>query len=141
VKGFHVLYAPLASPWDRFAGVSSPKISSPATRLYRSRPIRPTGFSERLHDVERTDGLVIVGGGPAGLSAAIEARRAGVKSVCVLDEGVAPGGQIYRATDPGSPSPTRTMPATNTRTDRRSLARLGQAARKSTRALLSGRVG
>jgi len=45
--------------------------------------------------------LVIVGGGPAGLSAAIEARRAGVKSVVVLDEGPAPGGQIFRRYGPG----------------------------------------
>src|SRR5688500_16225981 len=45
--------------------------------------------------------LVIIGGGPAGLSAAIEARRAGVKSVIVLDEGVAPGGQIFRRYGPG----------------------------------------
>jgi thioredoxin reductase len=45
--------------------------------------------------------LVIVGGGPAGLSAAIEARRAGVGSVVVLDEGMAPGGQIFRRFGPG----------------------------------------
>jgi D-hydroxyproline dehydrogenase subunit alpha len=45
--------------------------------------------------------LVIVGGGPAGMNAAIEARRAGVKSVCILDEGVAPGGQIFRRYGPG----------------------------------------
>jgi D-hydroxyproline dehydrogenase subunit alpha len=45
--------------------------------------------------------LVIIGGGPAGLSAAIEARGAGVASVVVLDEGVAPGGQIFRRYGPG----------------------------------------
>lgn len=45
--------------------------------------------------------LVIVGGGPAGLSAAIEARKAGVESVVVLDEGIAPGGQIFRRYGPG----------------------------------------
>jgi len=45
--------------------------------------------------------LVIVGGGPAGMNAAIEARRAGVNSVCILDEGVAPGGQIFRRYGPG----------------------------------------
>jgi D-hydroxyproline dehydrogenase subunit alpha len=45
--------------------------------------------------------LVIVGGGPAGMNAAIEARRAGVRSVCILDEGVAPGGQIFRRYGPG----------------------------------------
>jgi thioredoxin reductase len=40
--------------------------------------------------------LVIIGGGPAGMSAAIEARQAGVKSVSILDDNVALGGQIYR---------------------------------------------
>ncbi|SAK59732.1 (2Fe-2S)-binding protein [Caballeronia glebae] len=39
--------------------------------------------------------LLIVGAGPAGMSAAIEARRAGL-DVIVADEGEAPGGQIYR---------------------------------------------
>jgi thioredoxin reductase len=39
--------------------------------------------------------LLIVGAGPAGLSAAIEARRTGLQ-VIVADEGEAPGGQIYR---------------------------------------------
>lgn len=39
--------------------------------------------------------LVIIGAGPAGLAAAIEARRLGL-SVLVLDEQSAPGGQIYR---------------------------------------------
>lgn len=49
---------------------------------------------------ERAD-LVIVGGGPAGLCAAVEARRAGVRSVVVLDEGISPGGQIFRRFGPG----------------------------------------
>ncbi|RCW22600.1 hypothetical protein DFR48_108122 [Ciceribacter lividus] len=40
--------------------------------------------------------LIIVGAGPAGMSAAIEARRAGL-SVCVIDEGIGVGGQIYRS--------------------------------------------
>jgi NADPH-dependent 2,4-dienoyl-CoA reductase/sulfur reductase-like enzyme len=44
--------------------------------------------------------LVVVGGGPAGLSAAIEARAAGV-SVVLLDEGPEPGGQIFRRYGPG----------------------------------------
>ena len=40
-------------------------------------------------------GLVIVGAGPAGMSAAIAAREHGT-DVLVLDEQAAPGGQIYR---------------------------------------------
>lgn len=39
--------------------------------------------------------LVIIGAGPAGLAAAIEASRAGMKTV-VLDDQPAPGGQVYR---------------------------------------------
>lgn len=46
-------------------------------------------------DTEYTD-LLIIGAGPAGLNAAIQARKAGVKNVIVLDEGPKPGGQIYR---------------------------------------------
>lgn len=52
--------------------------------------------------------LVIVGGGPAGLAAAIAARQAGLEPV-VLDDNEQPGGQIYRqpprafaVTDPSS---------------------------------------
>ena len=42
--------------------------------------------------------MVVVGAGPAGMAAAVEARRAGL-SVLVLDEQGAPGGQIYRAVE------------------------------------------
>ncbi|SAK80629.1 NAD(P)/FAD-dependent oxidoreductase [Caballeronia ptereochthonis] len=48
------------------------------------------------HDAMRLKcDLLIVGAGPAGMSAAIEARAAGLE-VVVADEGEAPGGQIYR---------------------------------------------
>ena len=40
--------------------------------------------------------VVIVGGGPAGMCAAIEAARAGVECI-LIDEAPALGGQIYRA--------------------------------------------
>lgn len=42
----------------------------------------------------RTD-LAIIGAGPAGLAAAVEAKRAGL-DVILLDEQFSPGGQIYR---------------------------------------------
>ncbi|MDR3525104.1 MAG: FAD-dependent oxidoreductase [Acetobacteraceae bacterium] len=45
--------------------------------------------------------LFIVGAGPAGMSAAIIAARAGL-SVVVADEGGAPGGQIYRGVQGGT---------------------------------------
>jgi thioredoxin reductase len=45
--------------------------------------------------IQKAD-LVIIGGGPAGMCAAIEARKAGVGSVLVLDEGPSLGGQIFR---------------------------------------------
>ncbi len=41
--------------------------------------------------------VAIVGGGPAGLAAAIEAARAGAR-VAIVDEGHRAGGQIYRQT-------------------------------------------
>ncbi|MEJ2023649.1 MAG: NAD(P)/FAD-dependent oxidoreductase [Deltaproteobacteria bacterium] len=44
--------------------------------------------------------LVIVGGGPGGISAAIEAAKAGV-DVTLLDENERPGGQIYRQLEKG----------------------------------------
>ena len=41
--------------------------------------------------------LVVIGGGPAGIMAAVAARRHGA-SVVLLDENPAAGGQVYRAT-------------------------------------------
>lgn len=46
--------------------------------------------------ITETMDLVIIGGGPSGMTAAIEAKKAGVKSVCILDDNAALGGQIYR---------------------------------------------
>jgi len=45
---------------------------------------------------ERSRQLVIVGGGPAGMAAAISARAAGVEEVTVIDERPHLGGQIYK---------------------------------------------
>jgi NADPH-dependent 2,4-dienoyl-CoA reductase/sulfur reductase-like enzyme len=45
--------------------------------------------------IRKKVGLVVIGAGPAGLNAAIEAARVGAK-VLVIDEGTQPGGQIYR---------------------------------------------
>ena len=39
--------------------------------------------------------LVVIGAGPAGLSAAIEAAKAGMKTI-VFDENAAPGGQLFK---------------------------------------------
>ena len=39
--------------------------------------------------------LVIIGGGPAGLSAAIEARKKGIE-VLLIDENLRPGGQLFK---------------------------------------------
>ena len=39
--------------------------------------------------------LIVVGAGPAGLSAAIEAAKCGVKAT-VFDENAAPGGQLFK---------------------------------------------
>lgn len=42
--------------------------------------------------------LVVIGGGPAGLAAAVQAREFGL-SVALIDEQPQPGGQIYRAVE------------------------------------------
>lgn len=44
-----------------------------------------------------SEALVIIGGGPAGMAAAIEAARAGVRCV-LIDEASHVGGQVYRQT-------------------------------------------
>ena len=41
--------------------------------------------------------LVIVGGGPAGMSAAVEASKSGVRECILVDEAPGLGGQIYRS--------------------------------------------
>lgn len=46
--------------------------------------------------MDRSGDLLIVGAGPAGMAAAITARKAGL-TVFVADEAAAPGGQIFRS--------------------------------------------
>lgn len=52
--------------------------------------------STPVGDADSAPDLAVVGAGPAGLGAAIEARRAGL-SVVVIDDQAEPGGQIWRA--------------------------------------------
>jgi NADPH-dependent 2,4-dienoyl-CoA reductase/sulfur reductase-like enzyme len=52
--------------------------------------------TELLKTELRTD-VAVIGAGPAGLAAAVAAATAGAR-VCVIDENVAPGGQIWRRT-------------------------------------------
>ena len=56
----------------------------------------------------RTHDLVIVGGGPAGLSAASVGSELGLKTL-VLDEQASPGGQIYRNIERVSPEVRRDL--------------------------------
>jgi thioredoxin reductase/bacterioferritin-associated ferredoxin len=49
----------------------------------------------------KTHDVAIIGAGPAGMAAAIEATRNGLSAV-VLDENPAPGGQIYRSIETAS---------------------------------------
>ena len=45
-------------------------------------------------EIKRYD-MIVVGAGPAGLSAAIEAAKHGVKPI-VFDENAKPGGQLFK---------------------------------------------
>jgi NADPH-dependent 2,4-dienoyl-CoA reductase/sulfur reductase-like enzyme len=51
--------------------------------------------------------LAIVGAGPAGMAAALEARSLGL-SVVVIDENAAPGGQVFRAAELAAADPALT---------------------------------
>ncbi|MGQ4274080.1 FAD-dependent oxidoreductase [Terrihabitans sp. B22-R8] len=51
---------------------------------------------DKLAELEPDYALVVIGAGPAGLSAATLAAKAGVKTL-LIDENPAPGGQIYRS--------------------------------------------
>jgi thioredoxin reductase len=49
-----------------------------------------------IRELDDRYGLIVIGAGPAGMAAAVEARRHGVGTL-VLDENAAVGGQIYRS--------------------------------------------
>ncbi len=54
------------------------------------------GFNESANGMKRTSfGVLVIGAGPAGIAAAVLAAECG-KSVALLDENHAPGGQIWR---------------------------------------------
>ena len=40
--------------------------------------------------------LLVIGAGPAGLAAAIEAAKGGVKDMLVVDLNMRPGGQLFK---------------------------------------------
>ena len=44
----------------------------------------------------RESDLIIIGGGPAGLGAAVEAAKSGVKDITVFDENAKVGGQLVK---------------------------------------------
>jgi NADPH-dependent 2,4-dienoyl-CoA reductase/sulfur reductase-like enzyme len=58
--------------------------------------------------MSRSYDLLIIGAGPAGMSAAVRARESGL-SVLVVDDQPAPGGQIWRAVETVAASATGTL--------------------------------
>src|SRR6185436_13142164 len=70
-------------------------------RAHRPKPPAPTATK-----APRDGEILVVGGGPAGLSAAAVAAEAGVRVVLVDDRPV-PGGQFYKQPIPELPLPRR----------------------------------
>ena len=87
---------------------------------------------------EKQVDVAVVGGGPAGMAAAVAARRAGA-SVALIDEYAAPGGQIWRRRfDEVADAAPRSLPP-DARERSREFARLRRAAAR--RPLRLGRAG
>ena len=70
-------------------------------------PLQPLGPEAAAEPARRKVDLLVIGAGPAGLSAALAARRAGA-GVLVLDERLQTGGQFYK---PLAPSHRAATPA------------------------------
>jgi NADPH-dependent 2,4-dienoyl-CoA reductase/sulfur reductase-like enzyme len=73
----------------------------------RSREPVPGGRTPDNHFALECE-VVVVGAGPAGVAAACRAAESGARTV-VLDEGLAPGGQIYRHRAGSEPPPPARM--------------------------------
>lgn len=72
-------------------------------------PLQPLGPEAAMEPARREVDLLVIGAGPAGLSAALAARRAGAGAgVLVLDERLQSGGQFYK---PLAPSHRAATPA------------------------------
>ncbi|EFH10653.1 (2Fe-2S)-binding protein, partial [Teichococcus cervicalis] len=70
--------------------------AAPGLDIRSAPPGQPSPLAATVPELEeRAPDLLVVGAGPAGLSAAIEAARAGAQ-VLVLDERDAPGGQYLK---------------------------------------------
>ncbi len=68
--------------------------------------VRPLPAAVRAETEAFDVDVAIVGGGPAGIAAACRAAESGA-STMLLDEGIAPGGQIYRHRPPDVPEGAR----------------------------------
>jgi NADPH-dependent 2,4-dienoyl-CoA reductase/sulfur reductase-like enzyme len=68
--------------------------------------IRPAPSAVRAAPEAFDADVAVVGGGPAGIAAACRAAESGASTI-LIDEGVAPGGQIYRHRPPQVPEGAR----------------------------------